>query len=266
MKGVTLVPNSVFVLSLDGTLVFVEDIQPTYAAVLALPEQPAARSDQRVFTPGRVGAKKISPFAGYDREIKFDDLSERNQSFIMNFEEWRRAHGPFWVHRTPEELAAQEAAPVTVTKAGPKKKLRRTLKCATCNQQPGHPNHPSDHEFVEPAASAADATADATPRAAKEPRAKKERAAKGDPAYTLTSDDMTKARAQKRGERYNDGNRSHRVVRALASLPGRTGTVDDIIGALLKDGAAMLANPEKVVKRTISQLSSAEFGACVVKA
>jgi len=170
MKGVSLVPKTVVVLSLDGSLVYVEAIEQTHAAVVALPEQLPVQSEhgQRVFTAGRVGAKKISPFSSADKEVPIAELSERNRKFIDQYEKLRDENGPNYVDRTPEEQAAYDLA-----MAGPQPKAKKARltdeeklaakeakkknkgprflqKCATCGEQPGHPNHPDVHPFEAP--------------------------------------------------------------------------------------------------------------------
>lgn len=120
-KGISLQQGTVVVLTLDGTMVYVEEVTRSYVAVVALPEQPAERSDDRVFTPGRVGQKKISPFAQADKVVEIIDLSDRNKNFIGDFEKLRAEHGPNYVDLTEAERAA-----MTVTKAGPKPKVDRT--------------------------------------------------------------------------------------------------------------------------------------------
>jgi len=166
MKGITLETATVVVLSLDGTLVYVESVEPTHASVVALPDQPAERADDRVFKPGCVGSKKISPFSTADKVIPVPDLSERNKLFIGTYEQLRTQHGANHVDRTPEELAAHEAAnagPVVKakkTRATPEEKEaakaakkaskggpRYLQRCVTCGEQPGHPNHPTVHPF-----------------------------------------------------------------------------------------------------------------------
>lgn len=162
-KGVTLNQGSVVVLKLDGSLVYIEAVEATYVAAVALPEQPAGRADERVFKPGCVGAKKISPFAEGDVQL-IADLSERNRNFINTYLDLRKQHGPTYVDRTPEELAAHEAANAPKP-AKPSKEERKAAKeasktgkgprylqrCAACGEQQGHPKHPGDHEFVAPA-------------------------------------------------------------------------------------------------------------------
>jgi len=166
MKGVTLTPGTVGVLSLDGTLVYIEAIEQTFAGVVALPDQPTDRKDERVFTPGRVGMKKISPFSEFDKTVPIEDLTQRNKDFIGTFEKLRSVHGPNFVDRTPEEeaayqaqanppdkgaaRAAKKAERAAAKEAKKKNGARYLLKCQTCGQQPGHPNHPDDHAFVPP--------------------------------------------------------------------------------------------------------------------
>jgi hypothetical protein len=263
VRGITLERGTVVVLELDGTLVYVEDVQPTWGGVVALPEQPADRADDRCFTAGKVGVKKISPFSS-GKTIKVTDLSPRNKEFIGTYEQLREKHGPHYVQRTPEEEAAMSVKKVTAPprseRAGTGKRAQKRAalknlqrKCAQCNQQPGHPNHPGDHVFVEPAEAIEEVKATRphpTPKASV-------------PRYTLVHTDLTVARAQPRGDKFNEGNRSHRVVLALASLPAKTGTLDEVVAALCSDGKLPPANPQKVVRRTLNQLTKEAFGSCV---
>jgi hypothetical protein len=192
-KGITLEQGQVVILDIDGSLVYVESINPICAAVVALPEQPPTRTDDRVFTPGRVGAKKISSYA-QGTVVPVTDLSARNREFIGTYEVLRQTHGVHYVDQTPEELAAAaaKATPVKSEKAerraersaeraakkaerdqrkADKAKLKTTprylLKCAVCGQQPGHPDHATGktpeelaelgkHEFAQPTAMPAD--------------------------------------------------------------------------------------------------------------
>lgn len=171
-----LTPGKAFVLALDGTLVFVEEIQPHYAGVVALPEQVTPRPSGCAFTPGRVGLKKISPLVKAEREVPLDTLSVGNSEWLAVYKTLRDEKGANHVH--PEPPA--EEKPVAVFKAGPRKekkeKRERGLRarCETCGQQPGHPNHPGDHAFVAPAA---DAAGDA-PEPEKPKREKKEKPAR----------------------------------------------------------------------------------------
>lgn len=277
VRGITLVPGTIVVLSLDGTMVYIESVCPTFAAVIALPEQPTERADDRVFTPGKVGAKKISPFSTTDRVVAVGDLTPRNREFIGTYEKLRTEHGAHYIQRTPEEAAAMSVRKATQAAGGvstraPKGTGKRALKraagktylqkCSTCNEQPGHPNHPGDHAFVAPALPV-ETPAASSPATLKQ---RAERKSAGEPRYTLVSADLTAAKAQPRGDKFNDGNRSHRVVAALASLPGSVGTIDDVIAALLADGKTPPANPQKVVRRTLNQLTTPAFGAVVTKA
>lgn len=165
-KGVSLTEGQVVVLKLDGSLVYIEAVEAMYVAAVALPEQPADRADERVFKPGCVGAKKISPFAEGDA-VAIASLSERNKAFLDSYRDLRKVNGPLYVDRTPEEQAAHDAAnapkPAKPTKeeraaAKAEKKADKKVKagprflqrCETCGEQQGHPKHPSDHEFVAP--------------------------------------------------------------------------------------------------------------------
>lgn len=164
MKGVSLEQGAIVVLALDGTMVYVEVMEPMFAGVVALPDQPTERADDRVFTPGRVGIKKISPFSSFDKKIAVGDLSERNKTFIGTYEKLRELHGANFVDRTPEEEAAHVAA-----QTGPVKKVKKTpeeraaakkvgpkflQRCTSCGEQSGHPNHgdgDGQHVFLAPA-------------------------------------------------------------------------------------------------------------------
>lgn len=173
MKGQSLEPGQVVVLSLDGSLVFCEDVQKTHAAVICLPEQPAERQASAVFTPGKVGAKKISPLAGVDKVVPRDSLTPRNVAFLDTYETARGQHGAFYIN--DEELRkAAEASAALPSKDELKEQTRlareaRTAerkeakaarkgpkflqRCATCGEQPGHPNHgegDTKHIFVGP--------------------------------------------------------------------------------------------------------------------
>lgn len=263
VKGITLEVGTIVVLSLDGTLVYVEDVQPTFAAVIALPEQPTERADDRVFTPGKVGPKKISPFSQSDKQVKVTDLSPRNREFIGTYEQLRKQHGPHYVQRTPEEeaMSVKKITPTraegTGKRAQKRKASRLHQRCATCGEQPGHPNHPKQHDFVPPT----DAPTDEAPAPAREPRRPK--AAPSAARYTLVSHDLSAARSQPRGDKFNEGNRSHRVVLALGALPDKTGTVDDVVAKMCSDGKTPPANPQKIVRRTLNQLRKPAFGSCV---
>lgn len=274
VRGITLDAGSVVVLSLDGTMVYIEAVCPTHASVVALPEQPTARADDRVFTPGKVGIKKISPFSTTDRVVPVIELSARNKEFIGTYEKLREQHGAHYIARSPEEEAAmsvRKAQPSRASKSTGtgKRALKRAAgknylrRCATCNEQPGHPNHPNVHEFVP--ASPLEVPGKSDQVVAASPRAKRvaPSAAAAPTRYTLVSTNLTAAKAQPRGDKFNDGNRSHRVVCALAGLPDKTGTLDEVIGALLADGKTPPANPQKVVRRTLNQLTKPDFGACV---
>lgn len=259
MKGVVLERGTIAVLSLDGSLVYVEDVQPTHVAVVALPEQLSERGAACVFTPGRVGAKKISPYSRPDRLVPVTDLSERNRKFIGEFEALRAQHGPNFVQRT-----AEEEAKMTVIKAGPaprqrkspeekkKKRLERkagkTL-CATCGKPRVHGDHAfGTCTFAEPVkASAPVGDASSTPRAP--------RAASGAGRFKVTNTDLTAVQAE--NDKFKPGNRFFRVFRALEQLPESVGSLEDIIRAIALDGGRPMTNPEKVTRRALKQLSDA---------
>lgn len=170
-KGIKLKEGMACVLELDGTLVYVESVTPVCAVVVAPPDQPATRNITPSFTPGRVGGKRISPYAEFSAVIEHDQLTPRNQKFILEYQRWREEKGINYVERTPEEIAALEAAAVAPTKEQRKEQKQREKKerkdakralrvtprylqkCQTCGNQPGHPDHgtgPDKHEFVPP--------------------------------------------------------------------------------------------------------------------
>ena len=255
MPGVTLIKDTFVVLSVDGTLVYVEDIQPHYAAVVALPDQPLTRQESPVFIPGRVGAKKISPYSGFETCVELAALSHVNQQFMAEFLDMRRQHGVNYVHGAPTVTQSRSLSSSDKQKRRRnKRELRRLQKCATCGQQPGHIHHPSDHEFVPPA-----------PR----PEPGEKRTAKGakrarldhSATYHVVSTDLTKA--QEVSPRFNPGNRFYRVFAALNKLPDSKGTHAEIVKALLDDGGRAVASPEKVAKRALKLLTSDACGAVV---
>ena len=166
-KGVSLVQGQVVVLALDGTMVYVEQVEPFFIGVVALPEQPASRADERVFTPGRVGTKKISPMASASEIIDVKDLSERNKKFIGEYETLRQKHGNNYIGDDELRAAAEAAAnaPDKATLKAQAKAERAAAKiakktsgpkflqrCEECGEQPGHPNHPGQHAFKAPPA------------------------------------------------------------------------------------------------------------------
>lgn len=278
-RGHALTPGTVVELALDGTVVYVESVSSTYAAVVALPDQSqsqAGRSDDRVFTPGKVGAKKLSPFAGVNREIAVPDLTERNRGFIGSYETLRKQHGDAYVDMTEEERAAmsvkkikpdkearkaereaqraQRKAEKQAARNAKKNAPRMLQRCQVCNEQPGHPSHPGDHEFVPPT----DAPAKA-PKAPREPRAP--RAGKSDlPAdpfrWVGTVDQLNVLAAV--NPKYKPNNSGAAII--------------EIIRAKLKDGATLehvkeqLAAhpkwhdvPEERIKVALGQLLAAKL-------
>lgn len=168
MKGVTLQAGQVVDLSLDGTRVYIEEVAPTHLTVVPLPEQPPDRANERVFMPGRVGGRKISPMA--EGTVIAGPHSARNQNFIDTYKALRDQFGQNYIGddelRKDAEVAANLPDKATI-KANAKaarqeaKEARKASKggprflqrCVTCNEQPGHPSHGTNdgqHEFVAP--------------------------------------------------------------------------------------------------------------------
>lgn len=264
MRGVSLVPGQVVVLSITGTLVYVEDVQPTHIAVLALPEQLTDQTKQEIFTPGCVGVRKISPYSAAEAVIDVPSLSPRNAKFIGEYEQLRSQHGPRYVDRTPAEKAAFEASigkkprgerksrvePDETDKTERKQTARaerrkKKQKCATC----GKPRNHADHQFtqggcafVEPAGRA--------------PRAEKPAKGSADPIYKLVNEDLTALEAQDESK-WGPGNRFRRVFRALTTLTDKSGTLAQVMSAVVLDGGRPMSNPEKVTSRALTQLVKA---------
>lgn len=248
-KGITLEQGQVVVLALDGSLVYVESVQTAYAEVVALPEQLATRTEGPVFTPGRVGAKKISPFSKADRVVPVTDLTERNKTFIMSFEKLRAEFGPNHIDRTPEELAAFQAAnapkPDKATlklqrdEAREKAKTGRQAekaakkaakagasgprylqRCAVCGEQPGNPTKhgtadqiaadPALHEFVAPAAPTVEPEQPKAVKAPRTPRASGKSSLAGSFRW-IGDDDKLKLLAAG-NPKYKDGNSGGAIV------------------------------------------------------
>ena len=261
VRGISLVPGTIVVLDLDGTLCYVEDVQPTHAAVVALPEQLPDRKDTVVFTPGRVGAKKISPYSSAARTIAVENLSERNKNFIGTYEQLRKARGPNYVQRTPEEEAAMsvtKAQPVTNAGSGRRargsvtpadRKARRAARkaakvpCVKCGELPVHANHHLGQcEYEAPVKKSRGASTEAP-----EP--------KSGATFTLVDADISKLQAD--NDKFAQGNRFFRVFKALQSLPDSTGTLAQVIATVAQDSGKPMTNPEKVCRRALKALVTA---------
>jgi len=228
LTGIKLKPDTLCVLSLDGTLVYVEEVTAQWIRVIALPDQDETRADEQILVAGRVGGKKISPYAAKDYDVEPAQLSERNQRFLQFFRSWRDEHGPGYVDMTDEQRARITEGKKVVIKAPTKKEQR------------------------------------AAAREARGPRERKSKAAAAPDAFTLAHEDLSTAIAA--DDRYAEPNRGWRVFAALRSLPDRTGAVPDIIAALVQDGRTPLSDPDKVVRRALKQLSSTEYGGVVAPA
>lgn len=256
VRGISLVRGTIVVLDLDGTLAYIEDVQPTHATVVALPEQLPERRETIVFTPGRVGGKKISPYSAAARTVEVKDLSERNRDFIGSYEQLRTKFGPNHVARTPEEQAAKEAE-MAVTKVHPtraprgsvvdkqerrRKKREAKVPCVKCANVPAHLDHHNGTcEYEAPARKTRGG-----PRAVAAPTKQ---------SYSVVNPDLTALQAA--NEKFAQGNRFHRVFVALSGLPESTGTSLDIIRAVLSDNGKPLKDAEKVVRRALAALCAA---------
>jgi hypothetical protein len=194
-----------------------------------------------------VKARRISPFSAALKLVPVGELSPVNQDFLTHFREWRAEHGPNYV------VGGVASAPEDAPPAKPSRAQLRA-KCATCGEQRGHFNHPDQHEFVPPAADAAPA-----PSTKRSERSAKQTSPSG--RYKLVSTNLKKARAV--DDRYKEDNRGHRVFNVLRGLPDSTGTLEDIVLGLVKDGGKIPGDPEKLVRRVMQQLQSDEYGALV---
>lgn len=270
-RGITLEVGTVVVLDLDGTLVYIEDVQPTGARVIALPEQLPDRKDTAVFTPGRVGAKVISPYSSASRVVAVAQLSERNREFIGTYEVLRTKHGPNFVARTPEEeaqlaviKAKQESTPRVHkggrgAKASPedkkaKRQARKAAKipCVKCGKAPVHADHQFGNcEYEAPPkktrGSAAPSASDDADDTSNEPATGK--------TYHVTNTDLSSLQAE--NDKFAKGNRFYRVFVALCGLPGQTGTLAQVIAAVIQDNGKPMTDPEKVSRRALRGLVKA---------
>lgn len=258
IRGVTLVRGTIVVLDLDGTLVYVEDVQPTGARVVTLPEQFPERKDSAVFTPGRVGAKVISPYSGFTREVAVTALSQRNKDFIGTYEVLRSQLGPNHIARTPEEEAAMsvvKAEPPKVHKGGrgakktdeerkQKRQARKAAKvpCSKCGMLPVHANHHGgtcEYEGLVRVAAT---------------QASKANEPKVGLTYRMVNADIVGL--QQTNDKFAQGNRYYRVFLALRNLPESTGTLAQIIAAVAQDAGKPMTNPEKVARRALNALGN----------
>lgn len=257
-RGITLVRGTIVVLDLDGTLVYVEDVQPTGARVVALPEQLPERKENAVFTPGRVGAKVISPYSSAARLVSVPDLSERNRDFVGTFEKLRAQHGPNYIARTPEEEAAMAVTKAKASDApkvhkggrGAKKspeerKLKRQQRkaakvpCVKCGMLPVHASHHGGGcEYEAPVKK----------ERTRESKADEPKVGK---TYRLVNADITQLQAD--NDKFAQGNRFYRVFLALKNLT--EATLAQIIAAVAQDAGKPMTNPEKVARRALKALT-----------
>lgn len=240
-----------FILGSTGTLVFCEELTATFAAVLTLPQQPAGWVPTLSFTPGRVGAKKISPFSTVEQVVSLTDLSTRNQQFLDHYQALRKKHNQQFVDREAGDTAGIESTARSVRGSRP---------CGQCGVSRTDHHTVSDHLFVKRARKA---RKERVPKAPRVPRPARVRPTAAPTTFVLVSEDMTTVRTHRLGDQFEDGRRFHRVVRALRSLPAQTGTLEDVVAAVVTDGGKQLANPEKVTRRALHLLASAAGGRCV---
>jgi len=198
-----------------NTIVWVEAITAVAVKVVALPEQ-AEDTDRRVFTPGSLRAKAISPFI-QESPLKATAISDRNREFIEQLDALRAEHGLGFIDQPAQEIAMPAAAAPKKTKS----------------------KGPSPAPAAKPTSKATD------------------------PSFRLfTSKPLDKAIAK--NPRYEKG-RGRRVIEALRGLKDSTGTLEEIVRAVDKDGSKKLADSEKVVRRALHQLQLESFGAVVTK-
>lgn len=296
-RGVVLVAGQVAVLAIDNTMVYVEQVTPTFAAVVALPEQPATRTDDRVFTPGKVGAKKISPYSLPDENfpdsadgiVPVTQLSQRNRDFIGTYEKLREVNGPNFVDQTEEEKA------VTVKKVKPPKVDREARKaervaardakkaeraaarapvvCQGCEAQYFRTDtgiHFAGADETSPMwGICATLLARVAPRL-KQPRVKDPKVARAPKAsgnktalrFKLVNDNLAAASAAK--DKFKANNRGHRVYQAFKVALGEYGdvvTVAQVIAAATKlHGADWSNDPEGVCYNALNDLSKDTLG------
>jgi hypothetical protein len=167
-------------------------------------------------------------------------LSPFNQQFLADFKRLRDEKGNNYTVLTPEAAAAAAALPQEAKKPKREKKEkagpRRLLRCDTCGEQPGHPNHPGDHTFVDPpAATAPDPNAPAKvkqprqPRQPKGPREKK--SVLGPGPYTWCGDDNKIAALAAGNPKYKANNSGRAIVDAIKGGAGTPELVRDVFAS-----------------------------------
>lgn len=281
LRGATLQPGTVVVLSIDGTLALVEELTKTHAGVVPLPEQVTGYKAQ-FFTPGRVGLKKISPFALADRVVAVEDLTVGNREFLDTFKNLREEKGPNFVvggapiidppvptsakkldreARTAAKVQARADKQAAKIAAKQQKMTARYLRlCGQCGEQPGHPKHPDDHVFVEPVPTATSPAASTSAPESNPVRVPRAPRAAGGAGSTSTITvrwigDDTKCSILAAGNpKFKDSN-SGGVM--LAALKGGAVNVDAVIDALEQTKYA--AVPRERVEFAFKQLLAAQI-------
>lgn len=301
-KGMSLKMGEVVILSLDGTLVYIEQVAPTFVGVVALPEQDDARSDERVFVAGRVGMKKISPYAKADIVVDVNDLSERNRAFLAGFEKLRAEHGPNYIDMTEAERAAKVVTKVTKAKpAVVEGQSREDRKAARRAEREAVRTARRDAKAAAKAAAASPPTCafcdagnfrnaagvhfDGTDESGKllgicaillhgvgaktpkssTPRTPREiKAPSGEPGkrYHVLTTDLTTAIAL--NPKFTEKNRGGRVFAALCAMPDQTGNVAEVMTKTAElFGDDWCRDPEKITTKALKELTRTEFGACL---
>jgi hypothetical protein len=193
--------------------------------------------------------------------VPVTELSERNREFIGTFEQLRKQHGPNYVQRTAEELAAQEAA-VSVTKVNPtraprgsvtpgdraaRRAARKASKvpCVKCSLLPIHASHQRGGSCEYEAPTKKTRGGRELKAGTSEPKVGK--------TYRVTNPDITALQAA--NDKFAQGNRFFRVFLALKNLPESTGTLAQIMSAVAQDAGKPMTNPEKVTRRALKGLT-----------
>lgn len=265
MKGNNLTAGQVVVLELNGAWVYVEEVLPTKAKLVCLPDQPATFKQKEEFlTPGAVRGRVVSPFISIEREVDISELTERQRNFIGSFEKLRTEKGMAHIDRTPEE----EEAAMTVKKAGPVRKSKAERDVEKEEARKAKAEAKEKKRADKAAAKAASRTKDADQEdddeeSDSQPGQRRSRANNGAKYRIIDGREVPKEIEKKNGEleaKFNEGNRGWKVLKALKDLGG-TATPAEIKAHLDDRDPHWCANPEKVIRRALRQLLTDKFGA-----